>query len=1282
MLGRAATALAEAQIVVQNSSVTVELSIAKFLFGLGQKALIAAVKICKQKSDNARAEALQQLLLQHEAGKPLYARIEQRLSVSLQSLQGSPELLQAARELDGDDVLRHELASAFAAGQLSVEMIREMMVKRSGTLAMHRAEVDSIATAWLEAIFVTVGDIPALGNALVLIGQQRIEARMTVGEGKLDAVLEGQKQQELRDAELHAGIQMLRSEFARLRGPDSEPAAPTFDAIQARFEQRHQKSRDRLLHGSVRQAEEEYVELIADLVAAGTLANQDLLFRARLNHSSALVELRRFEDAEAELEQARVLAPDDLRLKRHEAVLLAHRGNADRALMLVRELRIAEPADNKHLHNEAALLLDLGRLDDLARLLDEHPLDDGDHYCLVAHVALRQGRAEDAITAARRACELEPESEAPWIALANALGFPVIERRQRGETHTLSADPDDTARLREALLAAKRAADILKVRDRTTVRAEVIANSLAFYAALNEDDAALALGRELWDSGDRSEITARNLFYVQMRNGHFDEALTTAEAMVAANLADGRLRRAQALTALGHHQAVIREFEALNGTAAADDEWVQIAARAWCVAQQRERALELLEKTLENRPDSMDLQLERAGILDELGRTDAALAAFEKVEAAFPLSAQVAVDYGLFLYRQGRWAEAAARMARVGASGPANPLHVRYLISIYNAGDVVGCRNCVAAWVDGGHGYTETIYALGARCAIRCDELPTARRYLEELLLHGDTGEGEHRRMLGQVYLRLDEQEQAYNVLAKLVAEQPQDFEAHILLSQVCTARGRHAEAIDYGRIAVQLAPDNVSIRAAFFGAMIALPQDFTPTEECLVAHQKNLTALTEHPSGILRAVEVTPDLGNIKEMLTAKESQVNEVLKVADEMRMPFGFLTQTGTALHEAWAACISDAKRGIRASFGTAEAQRQESEEASKRGPVSVDILALFTLQALNLLPLLERERTPIVAHISLLDTVVEQLRRLRDHPGGGRMGTHKGQFFLSEANPVAEAKTTEFLTAIRDFLKGPSVQLVGLTPATITEQMGQLANACGPACILPMLVAKERTISLLSDDAVVRGMAKIASGVNGFCTQALLRAARNSERLSSDAYQQAVVQLIEWNYHFVWDEAATIIYLYRKSEGAPGPTADLLINRVADPACTQSAALLVLSGALAHIWAVRKPDTTVRDYWLSAIWSAILRARPDGGLIPQFLHFLAVQFLTRPAQFIGAVVWALKNVAQLKQLRVSIIRGVFEIGAAIASAPEASWPASAAEWNAQLRALQLRIKLRGI
>ena len=162
-------------------------------------------------------------------------------------------------------------------------------------------------------------------------------------------------------------------------------------------------------------------------------------------------------------------------------------------------------------------------------MLEQSPSDEGDYFVNLAFAYDRAGRTFDAEAAARRACELEPDSEGAWIALAYALAFPIVRRRMERKTRHLTADDEEFPRLMEAIQAVGKAAAILRQRDRQPMLVEVLGNALAIYAAANEDAAALEIGLELRQNGLRSEIAARNLLFIQMRCRRFTDALITAD---------------------------------------------------------------------------------------------------------------------------------------------------------------------------------------------------------------------------------------------------------------------------------------------------------------------------------------------------------------------------------------------------------------------------------------------------------------------------------------------------------------------------------------------------------------------------------------------------------------------------------------------------------------------------------------------------------------------------------------------------------------------------------
>src|SRR6202453_467891 len=795
--------------------------------------------------------------------------------------------------------------------------------------------------------------------------------------------------------------------------------------------------------------------------------------------------------------------------------------------------------------------------------------------------------------------------------------------------------------LREAVASIEKGANILEKRQRSTPLTEVLINAMTFYATLNENDQALRIGNKLREQGERSEVMLRNLFMLQLRNGKENEALETAKAMIESGLEkEGELRQAQALIALGRFEPILVDYEkhvAADTLIYLNDDWISIFSQAWSMAQKREKALTLLDEYIALRPGKSILRLEKALVLEGLGRKDEAAREFEIAEKTEPTSGQVAVDYGLFLYRREQWSEALSRLEKVGAASILNPLFKEYLISLYNTRNIEQTFDLIREWKKAERGYEEAVYALGARCALIYEDLPCAKMFLGELLRHGSHADSEHRKQLAQVSLRLDEQEEAYNFLSRLLADKSDDAGALVLMTQVCIARGRYSEALTHIQKAIQVDEKNYKAREVFFSTMLALPKDFVPTSQCIDAHQNNLAALTSQPSGALRAINITPDLGEIREMLQKREKHVESVVKETKSQSVPFGFLAvQTGTSYYDVWRTDISNSDRGVHMCHGSAETQGGQIDLAGCSDAISVDLLTLFTLQELRVLEVLPKMFRNIFAHISLLDAIVAQLHQLRYFPkDGGKVATHKGQLYFTPNDPAQDEQSVIFLTTIRDFLKSRSVQLVGLKPEIIKDKnLAQLPQACGDACILPIFVAYERGAALLSDDLLARVIGEAGLKVKGFCTQAFLRVARTRNIITNSEYHDNVLKLLEMNYHFVADEVGTLIRLYEKTRSNPSAIAELLIRRAGNPLFDQNTTLVIISSFLDYLWTIPTESLRFcRDPWAKLIWMTLAEADTDGKILDKFLSFLAARLISRPGSFMGILVWAIRNVGTL-------------------------------------------------
>jgi len=172
-----------------------ETAFSKFLISFGQKVLSFAIKLRKE-SAKTKAKEIEDILLKNESIKAFDTRIAQRISKSLQLLQVPESVVAAFRTLDEDDVTRNRIAQTFLDGNLTPSWIIALLLSREQNLSDQIRSIDQLAAIWVDAIFASVSEVPALALALQLKTQYRIQSKLEESDLKLDALKEAFKSRE------------------------------------------------------------------------------------------------------------------------------------------------------------------------------------------------------------------------------------------------------------------------------------------------------------------------------------------------------------------------------------------------------------------------------------------------------------------------------------------------------------------------------------------------------------------------------------------------------------------------------------------------------------------------------------------------------------------------------------------------------------------------------------------------------------------------------------------------------------------------------------------------------------------------------------------------------------------------------------------------------------------------------------------------------------------------------------------------------------------------------
>jgi len=860
------------------------------------------------------------------------------------------------------------------------------------------------------------------------------------------------------------------------------------------------------------------------------------------------------------------------------------------------------------------------------------------YYSALAQAYTRNEEFTKAVAAARKALEISGKSLEAQIVLANALGFPLVQRRMRGEDKSLSLSGDERSLIREAITLSESAAEILRSQARHFQLGEVITNLAAFYELLGDDEKAGEAAKEAARFAPNSATTLTNLWVAQMRNGKYADAYHTAgQLMQAGDMVKGKLRQLESLLMNSEAERLLQACDnkdELSIELRKDPRFFEIKANAFFQMHQSDSAFATIEDGLNVFPDDARLIMARACFLEELGQLHAAEQDLERAEKhtspgdVLPVAGHAA----MFFFRQKQWARAAQRFVKVGADSIHSPLLGYYLTCLHNAGDYSQCFRLATEAIAARRTFDALLYELAARSAYNSDDLTAAAKYLDQLVRRNVGQILEHHNMLAQVYLRLDELGKAYDILKKAHAQNPRDVNILIGLSFVETLRRQHKEAVRHALEAVKTAPDDVRAHLAVLRTGLDCPDDFKADEEQRKAFATSLQFLQKHPSGYIKAVPFEKDLKSFIAMVKARSAQARQVEKLVREKNLPMAFLAhQLNLSPFEAWRGLVSHSNLHVHIAYGTTEEQTRELDNALRANAVCVDVFALLTLRLLNRLDLLPKLIPKILAHTATLESIAEGIHEVETGKPALSIAYHEGQLVRSEITPEQFEPWLSFLQDIRIFLKSPVVELASLAPTTsLSQDMLQAKEILGSASYEPILLAHARNVTFYGDDAPMRSLAWTEQHVPTFCTQALLRVAREKGFLTDSEYEDCVIKLLRHNYYFVSESAGTLLRLAQTDNFEVTDLSRRLLSRATQPGIDQTASIRILSEFFLLLWRSDfSKAVSPRDEWLDLCLEMLLKANLQEKLFVQFLTFLGIGALYHPYMFGGSTHWIIHS-----------------------------------------------------
>lgn len=367
---------------------------------------------------------------------------------------------------------------------------------------------------------------------------------------------------------------------------------------------------------------------------------------------------------------------------------------------------------------------------------------------------------------------------------------------------------------------------------------------------------------------------------------------------------------------------------------------------------------------------------------------------------------------------------------------------------------------------------------------------------------------------------------------------------------------------------------------------------------------------------GLLQ-IKVGKNLKNIFKMLDENAKRVSQVTDFYKQRRFPVGTVSHLlGRTLFDCWEGLIGTPDLSLRCATGTVEEQKKEAELAKSTSDVIADSIGLFTLTHLDCLNVLPKLFKNIYVAQSTLDEITQCISALELGKKRGRttIGKYKDRYRRWEVFPKAVQKEIDFLKKVKDFIINQSEVTGFKSPLSSSDK--RLRKMIGEATLDSLVIAKENTLSLYSDDKSLRDLASAEYGIRGFCISALLSKALDQNIISKNEYNKAVVTLILSRYTFVPVNGEVLHFSANKSNfDSTSKETALLLQTMESPNTRLDSTINVLSDFIKLIWLEPILDNRKLSY-LDLSLKTLTKIRGIRNVLDKFKKYIQIKLRYAP------------------------------------------------------------------
>jgi predicted nucleic acid-binding protein len=277
---------------------------------------------------------------------------------------------------------------------------------------------------------------------------------------------------------------------------------------------------------------------------------------------------------------------------------------------------------------------------------------------------------------------------------------------------------------------------------------------------------------------------------------------------------------------------------------------------------------------------------------------------------------------------------------------------------------------------------------------------------------------------------------------------------------------------------------------------------------------------------------ETRSQLMQVLDSTVGRDEHILRVQKLYEEGKLTIGtFANLIGRDPITIWGGLVNNPRIGIRCCAGT-QGERQDAIKTVRESKtVAADLTALLTLGNIDRLNLLRDSFKEVFVAQSTIDILTQEIAQKSGLGSKGFMTVWKegGQYFRQEVTEEDIQKQITFLQKIKDWIAtnctvAPMTEILKLPK----EQRERLYETIGACFVDTMMIAKERSCPLYSDDHGTRAIAQNDFAVKGFWTQVLAIIAVEKGLITLDDLEKINVSLCEMHYRHTTISGKTLLY----------------------------------------------------------------------------------------------------------------------------------------------------------